>query len=169
MKTLYHVKLEGNKLRYATHSLPIELDIFGNAEHKSQGYRKSLEELTYKDFSRYYKDNLRRVSLYWIYLDDYGENLCYASQERAAPARLMVFKITVPSFGEVKLETTKVAERQFWAKGISTVYEDRDDKEFEMCFHPFLPVLVYAGAKGTYVWNFNTSEISLDLNYVQKY
>ncbi|KKP06868.1 hypothetical protein THAR02_01065 [Trichoderma harzianum] len=157
MKTLYHVKLEGNKLRYATHSLPIELDIFGNTERKSQGYRKSLEELTYKDFSRYYKDSLRRVSLYWIYLDDYGENLCYGSQERAAPARLIVFKISVSSFGEVKLETTKVAERQFWAKGICPVYEDRDDKEFEMCFHPFLPVLVYAGAKGTYVWNFNTN------------
>ncbi|PNP58999.1 hypothetical protein THARTR1_01247 [Trichoderma harzianum] len=157
MRNLYHVKLEGNKLRYATHSLPIELDIFGNTEHKSQGYQKFLEELTYKDFSRYYKDNLRRVSLYWIYLDDYGENLCYASQERAAPAHLRVFKISVSSFNEVKIETTKVAERQFWAKGISTVYEDRDDKEFEMCFHPFLPVLVYAGAKGTYVWNFNTN------------
>ncbi|KAL7961267.1 hypothetical protein V8C34DRAFT_274241 [Trichoderma compactum] len=157
MKCLYHVKLEGNKLRYATHSLPIELDIFGNTERKSQGHRKSLEELTYKDFSRYYKDNLRRVSLYWIYLDDYGENLCYASQERAAPAHLQVFKISVSSFNEVKIATTKVAERQFWAKGISTVYEDRDDKEFEICFHPFLPVLVYAGAKGTYVWNFNSN------------
>lgn len=168
MKTLYHVKLEGNKLRYATHSLPIELDIFGNTERKSQGHRKSREELTYKDFSRYYKDNLRRVSLYWIYLDDHGENLCYASQERAAPAHLRVFKISVSSFNEVKIETTKVAERQFWAKGISTVYEDRDDREFEMCFHPFLPVLVYAGTKGTYVWNFNTSEIYLNLDYVQK-
>ncbi|KAL7910353.1 hypothetical protein GGI35DRAFT_448574 [Trichoderma velutinum] len=157
MKTLYHVKLEKNKLRYATHSLPIELNIFGNTECTSQGYQKSLEELTYKDFARYNKDNLRRVSLYWIYLDDYGENLCYASQERASPAHMRVFKIGVSSLNELRIDATKIAERQFWAKGISTVYEDRDDKEFEMCFHPFLPVLVYASAKGTYVWNFITN------------
>ncbi|KAH0523957.1 hypothetical protein TsFJ059_008888 [Trichoderma semiorbis] len=168
MKNLYHVKLEGNELQYAMHGLPIELNIFGNAERKSQGYQKSLEELTYNDFSRYRENNLRRVSLYWIYLDDYGENLCYASQERASPARLRVFKIGVSSLNELEIDTTKIAERQFWTKGIRTVYEDRDDKEFDMCFHPFLPVLIYAAAKGTYVWNFNTSETYLNVEYLKK-
>ncbi|UKZ82608.1 hypothetical protein TrVFT333_010401 [Trichoderma virens FT-333] len=161
MKNLYHVKLEGNKLRYTSHNLPIELNTLrktdSNTERESHSRGIPQEELTYRDFSRYNTDHLRRVSLYWIYLDDYGENLCYTSQERASPAHLRVFKIKVSSLNELNLDTTEVAERLFWTRGISTHYEDRDNKEFEMCFHPFLPIIVYASAKGTYVWNFNTS------------
>jgi hypothetical protein len=48
-------------------------------------------------------------------------------------------------------------ERTFWTRDISKPYGDRDFKDFKMCFNPYFPTVVYAPAKGTYVWNFAAS------------
>jgi hypothetical protein len=164
IKTIYHVRIIDGRLVYASHSLPVESvprEFVGKINGKLQRYEKTPAELTYKDFDRFSNDSLKHVRLYWIHLDDRGENLCYATQERSSPTSLKIYRIRVPTGGTLKIETELVAERSFWTRDIAKPYGDRDFKEFEMCFHPDFPIVVYACAKGTYVWNFTTSKSRL--------
>ena len=164
IKTIYHVRIIDGRLVYASHSLPVDSiprEFTGKINGKLERYEKTRAELTYKDFDRFNNDRLKHVQLYWIHLDDRGENLCYATQERSSPTSLKIFRISVPPGGTLKLETELVAERRFWTRDIGKPYGDRDFKEFEMCFHPYFPIAVYAWAKGTYVWNFATSKSRL--------
>ncbi|KAE9371862.1 hypothetical protein N431DRAFT_559267 [Stipitochalara longipes BDJ] len=163
IKTIYHVRIIVGRLVYASHSLPVESvprEFVRKVNGRLQRYEKTPAELTYKDFDRFSNDSLKHVRLYWIHLDDRGENLCYATQERASPTSLKIFCISVPTEETPRLETELVAERNFWTRSIDKPYGDRDFKEFEMCFHPYFPIVVYAWAKGTYVWNFATNKFS---------
>ncbi|KAH8589069.1 hypothetical protein B0O99DRAFT_692943 [Bisporella sp. PMI_857] len=161
--TLYHVKTIAGRLVYTSHCLPVDsvpCEFWGKISGKFQSYKKTPAELTYKDFCRFRDDDLKRVRLYWIHLDDRGENLCYATQKRSLPTTLQIYRISVSTNETLKLETELIAERSFWSRDIGKPYGDRDCKEFEMCFHPYLPIVVYAWAKATYVWNFATDKIS---------
>lgn len=160
MRTLYHVRATSGRLEYTSHCLPTDsvLRVLPrNSIGISKTYEKNPAELTWEDFHRFRNDVLKNVRLYWIHLNDRGEYLCYATQERSSPTCLKIFRISVSAGKKLRLETDLVAERSLWTRDIAKPYGDRDKKEFEVCFHPYFPIVVYAWAKGTYVWNFATS------------
>lgn len=127
---------------------------------KVEAVEKKRSEITYKDTGRFRNNGRQNTQLHWIYLDNSGENLCYTTQERPLPKSLKVFWISICTNETLRLETQLVAERSFWTHD-TTYTPGEEGRDFEMCFHPFLPIVVYAWAKGTYVWNIDTSELPL--------
>jgi hypothetical protein len=164
IRTVYHIRRVGDRLVSVSSLLPVESipgEQLKNTAGKLEAFGKKRSELTYKDTHRFRTDSSgHHVRLYWIYLDDSGENLCYATQERPLPNSLRVFRISICTDETLRLEIQLVAERRFWTLDI-TYRNGEEGKDFEMCFHPFLPIVVYAWAKGTYVWNIATSKLQL--------
>ncbi|KAH7370142.1 hypothetical protein BKA65DRAFT_561623 [Rhexocercosporidium sp. MPI-PUGE-AT-0058] len=162
MRTVYHIRNTNNRLVCVSRRLPVESEsMLGVSPKASDGKNgtsdKKLSEINYKDTGRFRNNRRANIRLYWIYLDDSGENLCYATQERPLPNSLKVFRISVCTDENLRLEMELVAERSFWTHDI-TSKTGEEGKDFEMCFHPFLPVVVYAWSKGTYVWNIVTKK-----------
>ncbi|KAH6721609.1 hypothetical protein BKA61DRAFT_729128 [Leptodontidium sp. MPI-SDFR-AT-0119] len=158
--TIYHIRNVSDRLVCVSSRLPIEpilgvsLKVSGG---KVEAVEKKRSEITYKDTGRFRNNGRQNTQLHWIYLDNSGENLCYATQERPLPNSLKVFRISICTDETLRLETQLVAERSFWTHDI-TYTPGEEGRDFEMCFHPFLPIVVYAWVKGTYVWNIDTKK-----------
>ncbi|KAG4438258.1 hypothetical protein IFR05_006240 [Cadophora sp. M221] len=160
IRTVYHIRNVGDRLVCVSSRLPIEpilpvsWKVIGGRVEKVE---KKRSEIDYKSTQRFQNNGRRNARLYWIYLDDSGENLCYATQERPLPNSLKVFRISICTDETLRLEMELVAERSFWTHDMTHI-PGEEGKNFEMCFHPFLTVVVYAWVKGTYVWNIVTKK-----------
>lgn len=152
IRTIYHVTNDDGKFSYTSCSLPRDCILQGFSSGKDPA------DLTFEDFNRYKNDDLKHVLLYWIYFDDCGQSLCYATQERSSPVLLRLFNLMISRGDRLQMKAAQFAERRFWTRDIGRPYGYRDEKEFEMCFHPYLPVVVHAWERATYAWNFNTGK-----------
>jgi hypothetical protein len=95
----------------------------------------------------------KRVCLYWLYFNDAGDHLCLAQQLRSCPLSLSVFSVgeNVALHPE---EPVLLAKRLKWMRDFEAGYPLRDQKEFELAFHPFEPLIVVAGRINTYMWSY---------------
>jgi hypothetical protein len=109
------------------------------------------------DYYRFRHGESDRVYLYWIFFDQQPHHLCFVDQIRYAPNSFTVFRLTSPN-SEAAASPTFVAQSKRWLRKFQSPYSPQDDKEFELVFHPHLPVIAVASRQGLYMWNFNGSK-----------
>ncbi|KAH6876586.1 hypothetical protein B0T10DRAFT_497773 [Thelonectria olida] len=93
-----------------------------------------------------------RVCLYWLYFNDAGDHVCLAEQVRSSPVCVSVFNVV-----QNATRPLLVAQRAKWLRRFEEPYQARDRKEFELAFHPSLPVIALAGYTGIYLWDYTAA------------
>jgi len=168
LQTLYYVSLQDGRITYTSHQMPVgsisETVTSKVTRNASGGYTvtpKDPTTLTYKDFSRFKRQNPQEARLFWNYLDDEGHHLCYVEQLDGLPTRFQVFRIEMLSSQGThpRIQMRAMASRRFFTRDFGRVCDRPEEKDFEMCFHPTHPVIAYATAQGITIWNFAESEL----------
>lgn len=101
-----------------------------------------------------------RVCLYWLYFNDTGDHVCLVEQVRSSPVCVSVFDVT-----QNTIRPLLIAQRSKWLRQFDCPYPTRDEKEFELAFHPSLPIIALAGYMGVYIWDYKSgmsSHLSTD-------
>ncbi|KAK4455375.1 hypothetical protein QBC34DRAFT_489662 [Podospora aff. communis PSN243] len=163
LRTIYHVRLNKNGagMTHVSQPLPIETILSTLCQDKADS------AITFSDFRRT-KQTYGQIPLFWIYFDGQSKNLCYIEQKRRELCKFVVFGIE-PGFdqkGALRLHITQVAQRRAQTRDIAKPYDTyhtfgggpQDEKEFELCFHPSLPVIAFTSSMSTKVWDFCTDK-----------
>jgi hypothetical protein len=115
------------------------------------------------DYSRLRnRDLLTQVYLYSVYFDDLGQDICVAEQIRSHPMTFSVFQISRSPSQSRFPDLILVAQFQRWMRKLDSPYRYQDTKDFELAFHPFLPVIALAGSTGTHIWNYAAGDDILE-------
>ena len=150
LRTLYTMEEAGQYATYHAVDLPLDekrsnTKFWCLPEKTSDGY--AVEK--YLRFDDAGSPQLARVCLYWLYFNDAGDHLCLAEQVRSCPLHMSVFQISKDGS-----RLTLLSQRSKWIRPFESGYAIRDDKEFTLVFHPFLPVIALAGNIGIYLWDY---------------
>jgi hypothetical protein len=161
LRTLYSLVGEGQAMHCTSATIPLQLNeltkmVWAVPGMDDKGYRVH-------DYSRFGKQNLlTQVYLYWVYFDDLGQDICVAEQIRYNPITFSVFQIQRSPSQSRSPDLTLVAQCRRWMTKLESPYWHQDTKDFELAFHPFLPVIALAGSGGTYIWNYATGNDILE-------
>lgn len=116
------------------------------------------------DYYRFKDHQWKRVYLYWIYFDEQNQCLCFIDQIRAAPTNFIVFRIQDRFVNTIATRPTVIARARKWLKSFSSQcvigreygsFDQRDEKLFELAFHPYLSILAVTSRVGVFLWKFD--------------
>ncbi|KAH7413059.1 hypothetical protein BKA64DRAFT_344230 [Cadophora sp. MPI-SDFR-AT-0126] len=138
--TLYHIQGELDSLSYNATKIPTKIP-----QANRNFYEVPPEGPWMPD--------PRSLFLYWIYFDDSMRYLSLVEQRPQNRILVSVFEFT----------SEKERVRYVAKSGVSlpkphdVYYPGRDRREFELAFHPFMPLLAIAGTFDTFIWEFTSN------------
>lgn len=141
LRTLFGLDPKAGTLSYTAHVVPLKVDNF------NKGFWQVPKMMSWKP-------DPQRIYLYWFYFDDRGGYLCFVERTHSSP--LTVSVIDLGKHGKGSL--TFVAKNELFLpkQKLDPLYHHprRDRGEFELAFHPYLPIIAVAELSGTFIWNF---------------
>ncbi|PVH77673.1 hypothetical protein DL98DRAFT_423446 [Cadophora sp. DSE1049] len=138
--TLYHIHGELSSLSYTASKIPTKVP------HANRNFYEVPTKGPWMP-------DPRSLFLYWIYFD---ESMRYLSLVEQRPQnRILASVFEFRSGGESVRYVAKSGVSL--PKPHDVYYPGRDRREFELAFHPFMPLLALAGTFDTFIWEFTPS------------
>lgn len=165
LRTLYRIEhQQGNSAARCTSALlPLELDATNEAHWLSVRQRLEKGEPSAK-YIRIDEPHERQRTiksyLYWIFFDNKKQYICFIDQARCVPNNLLMFSLNDENSSNSTTMLKKVGKIQKFLKEIDSSYNSYalDKKQFQVDFHPSLPLLGIAATKYIYLWDFLDGE-----------